>query len=113
MNSDINNSCIDMYINTSCSDGVFSPKKAVEYALNMKLAAISITDHNCVDGIDEALNCSLQSGIEIIPDIELSSEVESESGESEIHILGYYIDYKSEYLKKSLDILREQDMIEL
>jgi predicted metal-dependent phosphoesterase TrpH len=36
----------------------------------------------------------------------LSSEVESESGKSEIHILGYYIDYKSEYLKKSLDIFK-------
>jgi predicted metal-dependent phosphoesterase TrpH len=107
MNSDINNSYIDMHIHTSWSDGVFSPKEVVEYALNMKLAAISITDHDSVDGIDEALNCSLQSSIEIIPGIELSSEIESESGKSEIHILGYYIDYKSESLKKFLDIFKK------
>jgi predicted metal-dependent phosphoesterase TrpH len=107
MNRDINNPYIDMHIHTSFSDGAFTPREAVEYASKMKLSAISITDHDCVDGIDEALDCALQNDIEIIPGIELSSEVESESGKSEIHILGYYIDYKSQYLKKSLDIFKK------
>jgi predicted metal-dependent phosphoesterase TrpH len=65
----------------------FSPKEAVE----LKLVAIGITDYDSIDGIDEqALNCSLQSSIEIIHGIELFSEVELESEKSEIHILGYY-----------------------
>jgi predicted metal-dependent phosphoesterase TrpH len=107
MNRGINNSYIDMHIHTSCSDGVFTPTEAVEYALKMKLSAISITDHDSIDGIDEAVNFALQKNIEIIPGIELSSEIESESGKSEMHILGYYIDYKSERLKNLLSIFKK------
>jgi predicted metal-dependent phosphoesterase TrpH len=107
MNSDINKSYIDMHIHTSCSDGVFTPTEAVEYALKMKLSAISITDHDSIDGIDEAVNFALPKNIEIIPGIELSSEIESESGKSEMHILGYYVDYKSERLKSLLSIFKK------
>jgi predicted metal-dependent phosphoesterase TrpH len=105
--NDINNSYIDMHIHTSFSDGVFTPREAVEYALKMNLSAVSITDHDSVDGIDEALDFALQNNIELISGIELSSEVELESGISEMHILGYFIDYKSNHLKKYLNILKK------
>jgi predicted metal-dependent phosphoesterase TrpH len=107
MNADINNSYIDMHIHTSFSDGVFTPREVVEYASKKNLSAISITDHDSVDGIDEALAFASQNGIEIVPGIELSSEVESESGKTEMHILGYFINYKSEHLKKYLDIFKK------
>ncbi|MDR2436514.1 MAG: PHP domain-containing protein [Endomicrobium sp.] len=107
MNNDINNSYIDMHIHTSFSDGVFTPTEAVEYASKKNLSAISITDHDSVDGIDEALAPASDSNIEIVSGIELSSEVELESGKSEMHILGYFIDYKSEHLKKYLNIFKK------
>ncbi|MDR0819985.1 MAG: PHP domain-containing protein [Endomicrobium sp.] len=98
---------VDMHIHTNYSDGAFTPKEVVEYASKMKLAAISITDHDCVDGIDEALEIASKTGLEIVPGIELSSEVILDSQKSEMHILGYYIDYKSEKLKKTLTVFKK------
>ncbi|MDR1474649.1 MAG: PHP domain-containing protein [Endomicrobium sp.] len=105
--NDINNSYIDMHIHTSFSDGIFTPKEVVEYALKMNLSAISITDHDSIDAIDEAFSFALYKDIEIIPGIELSCDVEPESGKSEMHILGYFIDYKSEHLKKTLNVFKQ------
>jgi predicted metal-dependent phosphoesterase TrpH len=107
MKNSINSSCIDMHIHTHFSDGTFSPKQAVEYAAKMKLSAISITDHDCVDGINEALDCGFLNNVEVVPGIELSSQYKSKAGEIEVHILGYYIDYKSEYLKEYLDAFKK------
>ncbi|MDR2399747.1 MAG: PHP domain-containing protein [Endomicrobium sp.] len=96
-----------MHIHTSFSDGIFTPKEVVEYALKMNLSAISITDHDSIDAIDEAFSFALYKDIEIIPGIELSCDVEPESGKSEMHILGYFIDYKSEHLKKTLNVFKQ------
>ncbi|MDR3257000.1 MAG: PHP domain-containing protein [Endomicrobium sp.] len=102
-----NNLYVDMHIHTNYSDGVFTPQEAVEYASKIQLATISITDHDSVDGIDEALEIALKTGIEVIPGIELSSEVILDSQKSEMHVLGYYIDYKSEKLKNALVVLKK------
>ncbi|OEG70737.1 hypothetical protein ATZ36_17345 [Candidatus Endomicrobiellum trichonymphae] len=98
---------VDMHIHTNYSDGTFTPQEAAKYASKVKLAAISITDHDCVDGIDEALDIASKIGLEVVPGIELSSEVILDSQKSEMHILGYYIDYKSQKLKKILAILKK------
>jgi predicted metal-dependent phosphoesterase TrpH len=97
---------VDLHIHTNYSDGTFTPSEAVEYASKMKLTAISVTDHDSVDGIDEALEASSKAGLEFIPGIELSSEV-GDSSKSEMHILGYHIDYKSEELKETLEVFKK------
>jgi predicted metal-dependent phosphoesterase TrpH len=98
---------VDMHIHTNYSDGTFTPQETVKYASKVKLAAIAITDHDCVDGIDEALEIASKIGLEVVPGIELSSEVILDSQKSEMHILGYYIDYKSKKLKKALAVLKK------
>ena len=105
MSSD-NDFYVDLHIHTNYSDGTFTPSEAVEYAKKVKLTAISITDHDSIDGIDEALEASLKTGLEVIPGIELSSEVGDQS-KSEMHILGYHINYKSEDLKSVLDVFKK------
>ena len=57
---------VDLHIHTSCSDGVFSPSEAVAYAARMKLSAVSITDHDSVDGIEEALEALAKYGVEVV-----------------------------------------------
>jgi len=94
-----------LHIHTNYSDGVFTPKEAVDYALKMNLCAISITDHDSVDGIEEAVEAAQNKGIEVIPGIELSSI--AGSPDNEMHILGYYIDYKSKKLKEILKKFKE------
>ena len=102
-----NNSYVDMHIHTIYSDGVFSPKEVVEYAFKVNLSAISITDHDSVDGIDEAVEVAAKTGIEVVPGVELSSEIMLNSQKSEMHILGYFIDYKSEKLKEVLAVFKQ------
>ncbi|MCL2145520.1 MAG: PHP domain-containing protein, partial [Endomicrobia bacterium] len=80
--------------------------EAVEYASKMKLTAVSVTDHDSVDGIDEALEAASKTGMEVIPGIELSSEI-GDSAKNEMHILGYHIDYKSAELKETLEIFKK------
>ncbi|MCA6072523.1 MAG: PHP domain-containing protein [Endomicrobium sp.] len=98
---------VDMHIHSIYSDGTFSPKEVVEYASKVNLSAISITDHDSVDGIDEAIQVAAKIGIEVIPGIELSSEIILNSQKSEMHILGYFIDYKSEKLKEALAVFKQ------
>ena len=41
---------VDLHIHTNYSDGIFTPEQVVEYASRVGLSAISITDHDTVDG---------------------------------------------------------------
>ena len=41
---------IDLHIHTNASDGLFTPSEIVENSLKLGLGAISITDHDTVDG---------------------------------------------------------------
>ena len=50
-----NQSFIDLHLHTTASDGTFSPNQVVKIALELKLKAIAITDHDTVGGIKEAL----------------------------------------------------------
>ncbi len=92
---------IDMHVHTTASDGSFTPSEVCRLAVEKGLAAIAITDHDTVDGIAEAFtyvkeNASL---LEVIPGIELSSIYNG----TEIHILGFYMDYTNPELNKRLD----------
>ena len=44
----------DLHIHTICSDGRLSPLEVVDIAKNSNLAAFSITDHDTIDGYNEA-----------------------------------------------------------
>lgn len=82
---------IDLHIHTIYSDGTCSPKEVIYRAEELGLAAISITDHDSVDGLEEALGMSKKVKVEIVPGIEMSADV----GEDEVHLLAYYLDCKN------------------
>lgn len=96
---------IDLHTHTNFSDGTKSPFQLVNYAKNMGLSAIAITDHDTVDGIDEAIKAGMEVGIEVVPGIEIDVEYETE-----IHLLGYYLDYTSKQLKDTLEMLNVNRM---
>lgn len=90
----------DLHIHTNASDGILTPEEVVEWAYRKKLKAISITDHDTVSGIDRAIRANkVKNSLEIIPGIELNTDYNGE----EVHILGYYIDYKNKWF---LNILK-------
>lgn len=88
----------DLHIHTTASDGLMSPEEVVRWASVKRLTAIGITDHDTVKGISPAEKAAAKYGIEVIPGIELSTTFENE----EIHILGYYIDYKARWFIDTL-----------
>ncbi len=93
----------DLHVHTFYSDSTFSPEEVVICAKEKGLSAIAICDHDTVDGIDPCMALGLKNGVEIIPGIEMSVE----KMDAEIHVLGYFIDWKQEWLRKILKEIQD------
>jgi len=93
---------VDLHVHTNKSDGTFSPEEAVDYACTLGLSAIAITDHDTVLGIQPAMVRGDKYGIEVIPGIEISAEWVENGEELEVHMLGYFIDYRNSSFQKRL-----------
>ena len=94
---------IDLHLHTTHSDGSLSPAEVLRLAHKAGVTALAITDHDIVSGIPEAITAGAELGIEIIPGVEISSSV----GNSELHILGYYIQWQDLKLNQRMAALRE------
>lgn len=94
---------IDLHLHTTASDGSLTPELLVKQASNLKLKAIAVTDHDSVSGVESALSAGAALGIEVVPGIEMSSDIDGR----DIHFLGYYIDYRSVELNEVFSKLRE------
>ncbi len=94
----------DLHMHTHYSDGFFSPKEVVYKAKKIGLSVIAITDHDSVNGINEAIEAGVACNINVIPGIELSAMY----GEREVHILGYFINHRSPELNEYLKFFRAE-----
>ena len=92
---------VDLHTHTQLSDGTYSPSDIVKLAKEKGLKAIAITDHDTIDGIEEAIDMGNKVDIEVIPGIEFST-IYDEKNDFEVHILGYFMNYKSDDFKKIL-----------
>ena len=79
---------VDVHVHSTKSDGSYTPRELVEYALKKGLAAFALTDHDTTEGLAEAFLAAEGKEIEVIPGIEFSTEYQGK----DIHILGLYID---------------------
>jgi predicted metal-dependent phosphoesterase TrpH len=93
----------DLHLHTLFSDGTYTPQELIEEAGKQDLSAISIVDHDTVEGIEPTMEIAKSKNIEVISGIELSAEYDG----LEIHILGYLVDYKRKDLIERLGSLRE------
>lgn len=96
----------DLHIHTYYSDSTSSPEEVVADAVNAQLACIAITDHDVIDGIEPVMAAAKAHGLEIIPGIELSSELNGK----DIHILGYGFNYKDSPLVEKLVAIQDARM---
>ena len=96
---------IDLHSHSSASDGICSPQKAAEYAIQKKLKVWALTDHDTVEGLSEAARTCAESESEIIfvPGIEIN--VSWPTGE--FHLLGLGLRKYSEELKDVVANLTE------
>ncbi|OQW62651.1 MAG: hypothetical protein A4S17_01285 [Proteobacteria bacterium HN_bin10] len=93
---------IDLHLHTTHSDGSLPPAEVVALAKQASVVALAITDHDILSGIAEAAEAGRAVGIEVIPGVEISSRY----GDSELHMLGYYLDVSDRTLADRLAQLR-------
>ncbi|MDR2578986.1 MAG: PHP domain-containing protein [Chitinispirillales bacterium] len=94
---------VDLHIHTKFSDGSSTLEEVMEAVAGKGLAAISITDHDCVDAYPLALEMGKDLGVEVIPGVELASEIQG----IDIHILGYYVDFNNPEFTEKLHEMKE------
>lgn len=79
---------IDLHLHTTASDGRSAPRDVVGAAARARLAIVAITDHDTVAGLAEAASACGEEGLRFVPGVEISTT----RGESEVHLLGYFVD---------------------
>ncbi|MGE0469938.1 MAG: PHP domain-containing protein [Nitrospira sp.] len=94
---------LDLHLHTTHSDGSCTPTEVVGLAHQAGVTALAITDHDITTGLVEASAAGEALGIEIIPGVEISSIL----GNSELHILGYFLDWQDTHLNERLKTLRD------
>lgn len=92
----------DLHVHTIYSDGVLTPAEVVKLAKKSNVSIIAIADHDSIAGIDEAIKTGEALGIEIVPGIEFGAYALN----TEVHILGFYIDYQNTEFIKELERLK-------
>jgi predicted metal-dependent phosphoesterase TrpH len=94
---------VDLHCHTTASDGNLSPTELVQHAAHLALRVIAVTDHDSVDGVDEAVEVAGHLGIEVLAGVEINTDVPGE----EVHVLGYLMDYKQPDFEAELARLRQ------
>lgn len=95
---------VDLHVHSNRSDGTFSPTQLVDYAMEKGLSAFALTDHDTIDGLQEALDYAgtlAGQGMpvpEVIPGIEFSTQYQGK----DVHIVGLYIDYRKPAFRSQL-----------
>jgi len=90
---------IDLHIHTHASeDGEFSPRKIFDLAGGLGLRAIAFADHDTVASVGEGVALSKATGIDFAPAVEITTQTEG----YDLHLLGYFIDWRSPRLHRVL-----------
>lgn len=96
---------IDLHVHSNRSDGTLSPTELVDYAIEKKLSAFALTDHDTVDGLDEALSYAQKlrkEGVPNVPEVIPGIELSTEKNGKEVHVVGLYINKDNAEFKKYL-----------
>jgi len=80
---------IDLHTHSTASDGIYSPTELLHRAKDIGLRVVALTDHDSTDGLLEAAQVASRLDIELIPGIEINTDVAG-GGEDG---LGYFPQY--------------------
>ena len=75
---------IDLHCHSTASDGTLKPAELIKLAYEKGVRHIALTDHDTVNGIDEARSCGESLGVNVINGVEFSAQWNNQG----IHILG-------------------------
>lgn len=97
---------IDLHTHSTASDGTFSPRDLLYYAKEQGLSVLALTDHDTIDGIDEAREAAMDLDICFIPGVELNINWPT----GEFHLLGLGLQENFDALQEELVLLQESRM---
>lgn len=97
------NKKVDFHVHSYMSDGTVSPSDVVKLASEAGLVAMALTDHDTVDGVEEAMAAGVKYGIRVVPGIELSADYKG----SDLHILGLNVDYVNDEFREKVAVCRD------
>ncbi len=90
---------IDLHIHSSASDGEYPPQTVVERAAAVGLETIALTDHDTIEGYEEAAARGVECGVRVIAACEFS--VAASWGE--LHLLAYFLPHEDARLNEFID----------
>jgi len=93
---------IDLHLHSNGSDGSQTPSQIIDSALDLKLKAIALTDHDTVASLDEFLSYGENKEIIAIPGIEISIRHEPKRELIDVHIIGLNIDHRSSHVRNTI-----------
>ncbi|MDD3362723.1 MAG: PHP domain-containing protein [Hespellia sp.] len=101
----------DLHIHSEYSDGSVSVPRIVEIAKRKNLSYIAVSDHDTLEGVNEAVLEGQKLGVSVLPAVETTA-TDIKTGRS-VHILGYSPKNQkmlSDFLKKTLESRKNQKL---
>jgi 3',5'-nucleoside bisphosphate phosphatase len=89
----------DLQSHSLHSDGDLPAAQVVENAAGAGVELLALSDHDTVDGVDEALAAGAVHGVRVVPATEISAV---DGPYEDLHVLGYGIDHRSALLGERL-----------
>jgi 3',5'-nucleoside bisphosphate phosphatase len=79
---------IDLHTHSTASDGSDPPERIPELAAANGCQAVALTDHDRMDGVEQAAKRAAEVGVELVPGCEISCEVPKGT----MHVLIYFVE---------------------
>lgn len=92
----------DLHSHSTASDGVLSPRDLIHRAAQQGVDVIALTDHDEVRGLTEAADAAAETGLRLIPGVEISV---SWAGRT-VHIVGLNVEAANPGLLAGLQLNR-------
>lgn len=80
----------DLHNHSTASDGDYTPSELIRNASEIDLSAIALTDHDTIEGLDEAVAAGEAVDINVIPGIEVSLRFTRSFFAGTLHLLLYF-----------------------
>jgi 3',5'-nucleoside bisphosphate phosphatase len=98
---------IDLHVHTKASDGIYTPKEIIDYAISNGITSLAITDHDTVGGLPEAMEYAKKIGFDLVPGIEFGLDYNAGS----FHLIGLFVDFNNSTLIQVTERLKKSRMI--
>jgi len=100
---------IDLHTHSTLSDGSKTPTQVMEEAKKAGLDVVALSDHDTLQGLEEAHREANALGLTLVPALELSSQVIDDHPGAiprSVHLLGYLVDKDNPALVAEMQRIR-------